>query len=1319
MKRSSQHGVALVLTLILLSIITFTTVTFLAVSRRERGAVSTTTEQNVAKLAADTAIEEAKARALARMLTLTNRYVLGFAVSTNYINWIGFVPGVSHPTNVNYDRRATDGQPLDASQLAQNIANLFYDPRPPVFVRTNRNPALPLDFRFYLDLNRNGRYDTNGLWPVIGPNGGFLHPDGTESGNPVGAISNFFVGDPEWIGVLADPTKPHSPTNRFVARYAYVVVPLGQAMDINFVHNQALQKNNLGQLNPNDDGYFRNQGVGGWEINLAAFLADLNTNYSPVLGGRYWEYAYNRPQGTPVGAPNTGSAFRDAFNVIYYRYNGWYGNLLTPFELFGQAGRNAFINDYIDRYSDGPLMLGIFSTASDATSVDYPWLGSDNTNAAANFFSTTQDLFDTNKVGPHLPFCLLDTGRRTSSYDRYTFYRLMAQLGTESAPADEDKININYLNVGGVKATNFVSWADPDIRYGNPQRGIPAFGLTGPAVFFTATANKLLQQFNGYVGVVQVDLPGLPRGTLFQTNTLSVTNIPVWPINFYTPSVHRLLQLAANIYDATTNSPLPSVFRPIFRRVDTNVFIAGYVEEQNARLVTTAPLMLNLADPANLAQVRLAQQPINPDDNAEPMVWGIPVVIGAKKGLPNFNEFAFQSVVQITRKLQLRRPSKDARIAEWLTNQMFVLGISNVLGVEAWNSYFTPYPRKPVDIYVTNLLSITLTNEKGGKWSLPQSGQQFVVVGTHLSLGTNWAGFNTIDGGPSFIIPLLTNVVFLPDSIFRFNGNRFEPNLAAPYTDQVHPLPQFGLVISNRLWFAIVDRSVTPNRIIDYVNLDGLNDFRDLNAETQTRGVGFQGLWNTNVVNGVPEGVIYQIGISLGEYQSDKTDWRNYGINQADGQFKFKEIANFRAFFSPSYRATYEGFTAYNTNLIQDVPFTPTRKIAKRLTWQASDPLVHYTAWDLLDLAQTNVYTEIKPPGGPALTPYDMGLGRLNERYRPWGRFEPTVDSDTFNFALKDPLVRRSDDWQFPTNKFPNIGWLGRVHRGTPWQTVFLKATNIIAYRDPAHVNAGFWRWVKWTGNALGATNIVGMDPKVFADAMLSAPIADWRILDIFTTAPNENATRGRLSVNQSGLAAWSAVLSGVIALTNDPVTGALTPVPIEPAGVYNPNQTPLPPLVQIVNGINRTRADTNLFPDRVFTAVGEVLATPELTERSPFLNTTHLFTKTAGGISDAVMERIPQQIMSLLCIDDRFVVYAYGQALKPAENSILLSGPFRGLCTNYQITAEVAARAVVRIEGSPEQRTAEPDSVFYRPDPRRRYPLRLVTESFNYLPVD
>jgi hypothetical protein len=219
-------------------------------------------------------------------------------------------------------------------------------------------------------------------------------------------------------------------------------------------------------------------------------------------------------------------------------------------------------------------------------------------------------------------------------------------------------------------------------------------------------------------------------------------------------------------------------------------------------------------------------------------------------------------------------------------------------------------------------------------------------------------------------------------------------------------------------------------------------------------------------------------------------------------------------------------------------------------------------------------------------------------------------------------------------------------------------------------------------------TNLVGLT-NFYADAIFTAPTNDWGILGLFTTAVNDNAGRGQLSVNQTNLAAWSAVLSGVNVLPN--TSSSLF---IQPAGVYNP-AVPTP-LVTIVNGINNARTN---FPNRAFTRLGDLLATPELTVASPYLIATN-----RAVINDAVVERIPQQILGLLHGSDqppRFVIYCYGQALKPAPKSLYLtSGPFFGLCTNYQITAEIATRAVVRVDGAPSK-------------------PRTVIESFNILPPD
>jgi len=368
-------------------------------------------------------------------------------------------------------------------------------------------------------------------------------------------------------------------------------------------------------------------------------------------------------------------------------------------------------------------------------------------------------------------------------------------------------------------------------------------------------------------------------------------------------------------------------------------------------------------------------------------------------------------------------------------------------------------------------------------------------------------------------------------------------------------------------------------------------------------------------------------------------------------------------------------------------PFDPYRPIYIHTTWQANDPLVHYTMGDLIDL---NLAPSNRIDFATHNPPLD-NIGAINNRYEPWGgspvgRSNPDIGA--FDLAAKDPQITRPDYWDFPTNRFPNPGWLGRVHRGTPWQTVFLKSTNVVQSAP-----AGLLGWQKWTGNQVYNTNYGQISRSVLnlsnwmADAVFSLPTNDWRLMDLFTTAFNDNSTRGQLSVNQTNLAAWSAVLAGVNVLRN-----ATNSTFIEPAGLYDPaNPTPL---ARIVNGINYTRTK---FPHGSFQRRGDILATPELTVASPYISSVG-----GGIINDAVVERIPQQIMGLLRggEEPRFMIYCWGQALKPAPRGIVPSGPFAQLCTNYTITAEVATRAVVRVVGAPNN-------------------PQTVVESFNVLPPE
>ncbi len=1267
--RRAERGVALVITLILLAVITFMTVTLLVVSRRERERVGTSTTQSQANFAGKAAADFAQSAILAHTLVHTNSYDLQLLVSTNYLSGAGFIRGNRSLTNVGYTY--ANGAPLNsANDLQQNLNNLLILPRAPVFVSTT-NRSVYSDFRYYLDLNRNGVYDTNGFAAWRDTNG-------------VIRGTNFFVGDPEWVGILDKPDARHSGSNQFIGRYCFVVLPIGNLLDINFIHNQAKR------INPRNDGFLRNQGVGSWELNLASFLQTLNPN---VWGANY-QYRTNF-------AGSDGLAFSDAAGLLQYRYGGGYnapGSLLSVNQLFGTGQRfgGRFIFDMIDSYPSGgsSLMTGIFPPALDSDNPSLPWSGADN---VTNFF-TTQDFFTPVNSNAYPGFAafqkrLLLAGQNTnSSADRYTYYNLLAQMGMGSAPESPyemgigsavgqpaRKLNLNYNNLPGLSATNLVDWEN------------------NPLQFFTNAANLLLTNAGYNFGVTRI--PVLGNGTNF----------------LYTPSVHRLLQLAANIYDATTHrtfdnattNSYPTVFRPYFA-VDsaTNIFISGFLEVTNGSTFSSGEytqIPLALPEQANL----LPHPKLNQFLSFYSNIYNVPWIIGAKKGFPNFNEFAMAAVSQVTRKLQISKPSATAPRTSWTTNIAYVVGISNAIGVEAWNSYSNPYPRAVDMVVADNLvMALWLTNRPG------QPGTLLAMTNVYFgSTNRPASGIlpNTWTGVPpnpstapaqtraSFQIPIMTNFLFVPDSILH---QRPVPRLQQPGSNDVFeafsgftPVPQLILAVTNR--FRFIMRDVNTGRIIDYVALNGLDTVRDLTAELIS-GSDSLGVWNTNTLitpatgGSVTRGINNQILISSGVTTVKENEWNKGTLSQLNQAAIDLETAQFSAFLNNR-----------GTNLVMQAPYTPTAKYSQYWSWQANDPLVHYTPGDLATVfAPTNRPSLIAPPNSAATNNYLVNIQVINNRYQPWGgnplKKDPQTAKIDMNLAYKDPNIRKSDDWRFPTNKFPNIGWLGRVHRGTPWQTVYLKSSNV-ASND----------WKTWTGN-----------PNAL-DSGLTQPTNDWRILDIFTVAQNDNASRGQLSVNQTNLAAWSAVLGGVIAVTNpNPAVSLTAPLAAFAPYVIDPTRdtNALQRIITALNDVRRTNIvvpnlltpDVRLTPG-VFTSLGQILAVPELTVNSPFLDTTSSH-QADWGLCDEAYERIPQQVLSLLKVGDpRYVIFAWGQSLKPAPGSIVQSGPFFGMPTNYVITGEIATRTVVRIDHRP---------TFGTPVTGTNQP-QVVTESFTVLPPE
>jgi hypothetical protein len=1381
----SEKAVALVITLLLLAVITFMAVTFLVVSRSEHGSVGTQTDLTTARFAADAALQRAEAELIAPIIATTNPFNYRLLVPTNYVNPLGFNPtlppaALNSPTNVNYDYTTT-GARLGVSDQLRNLANLLYNPRPPVFVVTN--PLFPQfpDFRFYLNLNRNTNLDGS---PKFDPTGFLVvtndlnRPILDANGNP---IMDYFVGDPQWIGLLQHPQYAHSADNQFISRYTYLVIPVGQTLDLNSIHNFARFSNNQGMVG-SSDGFVRNQGALTAEINLAGFLADLNNNFWPTVNPNpYGFFPYNYMWAN-LGTANRGAAFDDAAGLLAYRYNKDYRYLATTRRLFPgppiPAGFNAFLTSPIDIYSAGPLMTntwwpppGLFNpnpARVNGAPAPFPWAASDNPNR----FASTQDLFDENKtaanIAPPSRFWtftrrLLMAGSTNSSYDRYTFYRLLSQLGTDTDPersvaaqanyAGVDRMDLNYRNVdqyGRVvpnMVTNFIAWQ--------------------PTNFFVNAAIRLLVDA-GYT-VASTNNPNSISNVLAATynNGVLVTNlhIPIWPTNFYTPSVHRLLQLAANIYDATTNRTdlsvypyLPTVFRPLF--FDTGakggglnpVFITGYSEVVNPSEILTltspTPVPHDLADPNDLRPVRQFD-----------MVYGIPLVIGSKKGLPNFNKLAGQTLVQVTRKLQMGRPTGSTTLSVNHTNQMFLVGITNIFGVEAWNSYAANWnayaPGRNLRLVALPDMRVVVSNRVPAKYVVYSN----YVTSITLPLVNNWPGYDSsipTKPGPSFAIPLSTNISFQPGATYLDSAHQMIPITGAfelNPPDGIFYIPQWTLSVKTRLRFAIVD--VAANRLLDYVNLadESAWDMTDLLlnggtcGNTYTPNGSYGSMWCTNRFipgdnNSPTFGVMNQIQASLGlQPVANQVDWNSALSEFPPGMDKVAAVNFFRKQYGlgpiPGPPGTQGPFYPSNTF---NAPFQPFRNVYIVHKWEANDPLVHYTVGDLVDLVQTNLLFDHLVP-----VPKD-DLGVVSTRYQPWGH-SPSQGSSSvgpYELAAKDPMPGASggssDAWDFSTNKFPNPGWLGRVHRGTPWQTVYFKSpvsTTAAGLPLPqTQFNLPLANWQQWTGNGRIITNLGQLSTSILPlfdptrtytynglsyyvgtapEAIFSMPTNDWHLLDLFSTSFGGNSTRGQLSINQTNLAAWSAVLSGVIVLTNtldDTGKPALLPQVVQPAGAYNPyNTNTWTPVVRMVDAINRARYNNNT--NHIFTRLGDILAVTNLTVGSPFLNTAILPADKNYSLNDAAYERIPQQILGLLKLDPtpRFVIYSWGQALKPAPRSAYTgSGQFFGLVTNYQVMAEVATRAVVHFDGVPPARNGIPTTITN---------LHPVIESFTVLPPD
>ena len=710
---------------------------------------------------------------------------------------------------------------------------------------------------------------------------------------------------------------------------------------------------------------------------------------------------------------------------------------------------------------------------------------------------------------------------------------------------------------------------------------------TDPTGFFTTVADKLLRS----------------------TFSFGVTNIPVCSngVYVYSPAVQRLLQVSANIYDAANTNFFPTVFRPCFS-ADTNgnIFITGY---------TNVVSVTGLDDPQLFYPQDAAFALRAGATNVFVNIFGVPWIIGAKKGLPNFNQLAMVDAVRVTRKLQVTRTTTNMPLdySKYATNQMYVISITNNFGISFWNSYSNDYvshSAEGITIHAYDRLDMYLTN---GVKNYVTTGANAVYFSftfkTNVWPGARWGSTgnqpppNWVPNSKSFIAGNWT-FPFLGESVYRFNNDSFE-SVASPTSPfwettspALPPLPQFGLVMTNRLQAVILDGS----NIVDYVQLSGPTSGRNLCAELAdpnyppANGVRYQ--WSANspyVTDATPSwGVLNQLNVSGNANLAPGNAWvRPPNMPSTLMDTKEAEAAFFDGFFHPSFQVYGVSYTNSETNV--QAPYMPSRVIYDYSLWQANDPLVHYLASDLncVDPGNMGLHKSDDPASAPIPTATKFAYV-MGDRYQPWGRSKQManllgVNTNEYNLTCKDPLVWSPDYWNFPTNLLASLDRLGQVHRGTPWQTLFLKSSDVLQlYNETGYVGTN--TWAQWTGDTQFGE---------YRDAALMAPVQDWRLADLLIALLDTNDVAQRFPVNNTNIAGWLNVCDGLTVYSNS-ATFLYASFKTPKFDVYTMTSNSLPAAV-VAAGIAQARAGQ---PNGSFYSPGDVLTAPELSVASPWLNT-------------------------------------------------------------------------------------------------------------------
>lgn len=427
-------------------------------------------------------------------------------------------------------------------------------------------------------------------------------------------------------------------------------------------------------------------------------------------------------------------------------------------------------------------------------------------------------------------------------------------------------------------------------------------------------------------------------------------------------------------------------------------------------------------------------------------MYDVPFLIGAKKGLPNFNEFSLRNVAQLTRKLEVRKQTA-ADTRPYQTNLLYLVTVTNQFGVELWNSYTNVYTNT-LRARVLGRLSLALVD--GLRTNLPLA---LTNVAYNADITTNSWGSN------AFILPVLRPAILAGSAAYRPTptpsltaaGNNtaragtwvLHAGLDPACDQQLHlrdhrrEFPAAGGLRDDRQHAHADERDPGTG---------GRNNLSATGVTAEPANTGHEPGGGVNDLNAPMVGIENQMQIPLGNLTVSEAQWRSYSQLTAEGLDKPKSIDRFRLSRETPLVYTSERERQQLRAELGEPPLRPGPVLAHpqalpghHVAGQRSP--VHYLAEDLLDPRnrpddpnRTNTVNFAVPPTA-VLTNSNLGL--VNERFAPWGdnpKLTPTLLA--YDNRVKDPNVYKSDDWAFPTNKWPSLGWIGRVHRGTPWSTL-------------------------------------------------------------------------------------------------------------------------------------------------------------------------------------------------------------------------------------------------------------------------------------------